>query len=623
LGIGDHQHPGPFSIVVDEKPGSGSNSVPGAPAGSTAEPARSSHSVQFYEQDEALLERLGEFIGSALGGGSSCIAVATAEHRRMLSERLSASGIHVSAAVDNGRLILLDAAETLQLFMVDGWPDGARFAAIMDGLLAEAALYARRRSRRVAVFGEMVALLWQEGKAEAAIQLEQLWNELAERHSFALLCAYPITGFGQENDEAAFRRICEAHSDVRPCESYGSLTSEAERLLIVSQLQQKAQTLQTELALRRNTEKALRESEAFTRSIVENSADCIKVLDSEGRLVYMSPPGQRALGIEDISSILGRRWTDFWRDGDRERASQAISEAQAGKVGSFQGTLVVGVRTTWWDVKITPILDAGGKVERLIAISREITELKQAQMALVEVEKLAAAGRLAATVAHEINNPLEAVTNFIYLAKTNPELPAEVYRQLEIADQELARVGHIAQQTLGFYRDTSHPRAIDVAELVADVISIYERKLRYKRLVLDGRVAPSLQIVARQGDLKQVLSNVLTNAIDAAPERGRIALRARPATNWRSGVPGIRITVADTGVGMSPEVQSKAFAPFFTTKAEVGTGIGLWITRNILEKQSGFIRCRTSQGPVSGTVMDLFLPFTAGEKTFPGSVCNI
>jgi PAS domain S-box-containing protein len=369
----------------------------------------------------------------------------------------------------------------------------------------------------------------------------------------------------------------------------------------------------TELGLRKTVEKALSESEKFSRSIVENSADCIKVLDCEGRLVYASPPCCRALAVTDVESILGRPWVSLWDEADRERVSAAISAARAGGVGTFQAASTAGDQIKWWDVKISSILDAQGEVERFIAISREITELKLAHDALIEAEKLAAAGRLAATVAHEINNPLEAVTNFIYLAKTTPGLPEDVYSHLDIADLELARVGNIAQQTLGFYKDTLSPRQVDVAALIDDVISIYARKMQHKKLAVDLQVARHLGIFCRQGDLKQVLSNLLSNAIDAGRNQGRIIVRAHRTTDWRSGLPGVRILVADNGAGMSPEVQARAFSAFFTTKADVGTGIGLWVTRNLLEKHGGSIRCRSSQAPVSGTVMNIFLPLALPE----------
>jgi PAS domain S-box-containing protein len=438
-----------------------------------------------------------------------------------------------------------------------------------------------------------------------------MWNELSRKHTFSLLCAYPMRGFGRTEDEVAFRHMCAEHSRVMPCESYGTLSGESERLLNISELQQKAQMLQGELDRRKKAEVALRQSEEFARSIVESSVDCIKVLDCDGRLVYISPPGLRVLGITDVDSVLNQRWVDFWDPADQERVAAAVTAAKMGGIARFEGCLFAADATTWWDVTVAPMRSEDGSVDRLLVISRESTEMKLAQAALMQSEKLAAAGRLAATVAHEINNPLEAVTNFIYLAKTSEGLPEDVHSYLEVADQELARVGHIAQQTLGFYRDSSSPRTFNVRGLIQEVVSLYERKLHYKKIVLDQQLDRDVSILARKGDLKQVLSNLLTNAIDAAEDDDRIILRMHRSRHWRSGEAGVRIVVADSGIGMSVETKAKAFSAFFTTKADIGTGIGLWVTKNILERWGGAIQCRSSQGVVSGTVMSIFLPLEA------------
>jgi signal transduction histidine kinase len=223
-------------------------------------------------------------------------------------------------------------------------------------------------------------------------------------------------------------------------------------------------------------------------------------------------------------------------------------------------------------------------------------------------------------MAHEINNPLEAVTNFIYLAMTAKGLPDEVCRHLEIADRELARVSQIAQQTLGFYRGTSNDRWISVSELIRDVLVVYDRKLAYKQIEVVVSVTPDLKLYGRQGELRQALSNLLTNAIDASRSGGKIWVRARISRRWDNdggaGADGVRITLADNGSGMSREVQKKIFVPFFTTKTEVGTGIGLWATRTLMEQRGGFLRFRSREGDGSGTVMSIFVPNGRSEPAF-------
>ena len=590
-----------------------------APVPGRAAPIHCSHAVQFYEDDAVFVDGLSEFVGSALGRGDACVVIATQAHRDGLAERLKAWGMDLSVPVHEGRYLSLDAAGTLARLMVDGWPDEERFYGVIEPVLLQARMAMARKSAPVVAFGEMVALLWVEGNCEAAIRLEQLWNEVARRHSFSLLCAYSLASFGKKADDVLFTRVCQEHDHVLPTESYTALRNEGDRLRMVSALQQKAQTLhaavadrEREAVERKRVEEKLRRTEEFAQKVVESSVDCIKVLDLKGRLEYMSPPGQRALEIDDISTFLGRYWIDFWKEEDRPRAQAALAMAQAGGVGSFRGdcATVHGTQKSW-DVKITPALDADGKIERLIAVSRDITQLKLAQMSLMQAEKLAATGRMAATIAHEINNPLEAVTNFIYLAKTSEGVPEDVCRTLDIADRELARVAQIAQQTLGFYRDNSQLKWVSLAELVQEVITIYERKLLNKRLTVEVEVDSRLKLLVKQGELKQALSNLLANAIDASSERGKLWLRARPTRNWTNGMePGVRITLADNGSGMTAEVQQRIFVPFFTTKIDVGTGIGLWVTKNLIEQQGGYMRFRSKQGLNAGTVMSFFLPLS-------------
>lgn len=592
------------------------NAVP-ADARPAASPC--SHSVQFYEDDSALLNSLSEFIGSSLGTGGSCVVIATAKHREELAERLQGWGIDVPFAIHNNRYISLDAEETLARFLVNDWPDEDLFQAAIEPALMQAKAGLCHKSQPIVAFGEMVALQWAAEKREAAIRLEQLWNQLAHKHSFTLRCAYPMGGQLQSD---MFLQVCAEHGTVIPAESYSSLGSEDERLRMVSSLQQKAQTLQAaveereqEILRRKSIELKLRRSQEFANKIVESSVDCVKVLDLEGRLEYMNTPGQRALEIEDIHMFLGRRWVDFWSEEDRPRAEAALAAAKAGGMGAFRGDCpTLGGIAKSWDVRITPALNGAGETERLIAVARDITELRKAQSAVLQAEKLAAIGRMAATIAHEINNPLEAVTNFIYLAKTAEDVPKEISGYLEIADQELARVAQIAQRTLGFYRDPAIHRRFGVADLIDDVMAVYEGKLRNKQLKAEILIDRELMLCTKQGEFKQALANLVANAIDASSVGGTLWLRAQSTRNWTNGMaPGVRITLADNGSGMTPEVQRQIFVPFFTTKADVGTGIGLWVTKSLIEKLGGYLRFRSRHGENGGTVMSFYLPHADKE----------
>ena len=235
----------------------------------------------------------------------------------------------------------------------------------------------------------------------------------------------------------------------------------------------------------------------------------------------------------------------------------------------------------------------------------DVTEQKLAETALLQSEKLASVGRMAATVAHEINNPLEAVTNCIYLAKRNPKLPPEVKEYLEIAERELQRVAHVAKQTFGFYREHSKPAKVDMHTLVEEVVELYHPKLTHKDICLSvkryGRCSETRAIA---GEIRQVISNLLTNAIDASAPKNAVKIRIRQVT--LNGCLYTRVTVADTGAGIPATNRNRIFEPFFTTKEAVGTGLGLWVSRKIVQKHGGKIRLRSLEG--KGTVISIFLP---------------
>ncbi len=254
----------------------------------------SEHFVQFYETDEFLLDSVSGFIGAGLGVGATCIVIATKTHREGLEERLQATGLDLAAASRRGTYLALDARETLSMFMVDGLPEPERFAEVIGSLIERAV----KGQRRVRIFGEMVAQLWMERNQEAAIRLEALWNELYHRsHSFSLFCAYPIHDFRGEGYGEPFTEICQQHSQVIPDESYTLLASPEERLRSITLLQQKALSLETEIAERRVVEERLRSSENRYRRLFEASTDGILMVDPHsGFIIDVNPSLLHILG---------------------------------------------------------------------------------------------------------------------------------------------------------------------------------------------------------------------------------------------------------------------------------------------------------------------------------------
>jgi signal transduction histidine kinase len=274
------------------------------------------------------------------------------------------------------------------------------------------------------------------------------------------------------------------------------------------------------------------------------------------------------------------------------------------------------------DFVYQPRRNADGKISGIIVLGVDMTESRRAEQLLLQSEKLNAVGRLASSIAHEINNPLAAVTNLLYLAQQSAVDP-DVKRYLEVAEVELKRVSAIANQTLRFHRQSTSPRPVSSEELIEATLPLYHGRLINAQVRVERRVRARYAVTCLDGEIRQVLSNLVGNAIDAMnPGGGRLLIRSRDGVDWTTGRRGVVITVADTGSGMSPDTRSRIFEPFFTTKGNRGTGLGLWISREIVERNLGTLRVRSLQSArASGTVFTLFLPGDAGESVLfsPGS----
>jgi len=263
----------------------------------------------------------------------------------------------------------------------------------------------------------------------------------------------------------------------------------------------------------------------------------------------------------------------------------------------------------YWNVNYSPICNANGDVEAITAVALEVTHQKKAENALIQSEKLAAVGRLASSISHEINNPLEAITNLLYLVSMSKDLPAGVRAYVSTAQNELSRVCQIATQTLRFHRQAVRATDITAAELVDAVLNLYQGRLANSGIRVEATYATTTRILCFENDIRQVLSNLIANAVDAMRQGGRLIIRAHDAID-QAGRKGIRLAIADTGHGMPPEVQARLFEPFYTTKDLNGTGLGLWISSEIVSRHQGRLTYRSTQHPVHhGTIFSLFLPW--------------
>ncbi|RXH57334.1 PAS domain-containing sensor histidine kinase [Granulicella sibirica] len=308
--------------------------------------------------------------------------------------------------------------------------------------------------------------------------------------------------------------------------------------------------------------------------------------------------------------VVGRTLTEMAPiEGLRELFDQVASGGPPVVNFPLEGTLINDPTDhRYWVVSYFPVLGSDGAIQGITASSLEITQQKKAELALIESDKLAVVGRLASSIAHEINNPLESVTNLLYLARNSETLDlAKGY--LESADHELQRMAAVTSQTLRFHKQSTSPQAITGEALIRSVLSIYQGRILNSGVQVQTRYRADSPVRCFEGEIRQVISNLLGNALDALAPGGSLFLRTRESTNYVTGQHGIALTLADNGSGMSPETIQKAFRPFYTTKGIMGTGLGLWICKEIIDRHNGAIQVRSRVG--YGTAFVVFLPYDA------------
>jgi PAS domain S-box-containing protein len=360
-------------------------------------------------------------------------------------------------------------------------------------------------------------------------------------------------------------------------------------------------------------EAALRESEERFRVTFNQAAVGMCQLTPDGTYLMVNHKFEEILGYPE-AEILGHKFHEFTSPEDLKNNNvEKLDAMLSGEISSctVEKRYVRRDGTQpWVQVTASLVRDVTNDPKYIIAVVEDITERRRAAEALRNSERLAATGRLAATIAHEINNPLEAVTNILYLLEQNKSLDDVAHSYARMAQEELSRVAHIARQTLGFYRNSTRLEAVQVSRLMDEVVALFAAKIRTHDVELRKELKADAPIDAFPGELRQVFSNLMANALDAVGRKGKMRIRITPARDRESlGQRGVRLTIADNGPGIARSDMSNIFQPFFTTKGAKGTGLGLWVTRGIIEKHGGSIRVWSSTRPgKSGTVFSVFLP---------------
>ena len=380
-------------------------------------------------------------------------------------------------------------------------------------------------------------------------------------------------------------------------------------------------TVNALLRMKRAEERARHEAmlaehaRAELAAVLSSMAEGLIQLDRTGRVVYVNATGAHMLGAtsEDLLGLLLREVVHARKSDENPKVSPCkLVEPLPRAVTSAETTFQTrDGRSLMVEYTSAPLIEEGGVTGAVVSF-RDISERKRAEEALRVTEKLATTGRMAATIAHEINNPLEAVTNLLYLIGHHPALNDTIKGYAAMAEQELARVTHITRQTLGFYRRSETPTQIKVSEILDSVLSIYSRRFDSGAITVVRKYRFDQPVHGFSGEIRQVFSNLLINAIEAVKEGGRIVLHVSPWRDWsqRGDLRGVRVAVADNGSGIPSERRAHIFEPFFTTKGEKGTGLGLWVSHGIVRKHGGMIRMRSSsEGEDTGTCFTVYLPF--------------
>jgi PAS domain S-box-containing protein len=581
------------------------------------------HFVQFYEDDAFLFDSVGEFIGSGLGGGHGALVLATAAHIEVLEERLQKQGIDVAAVKASGQLVLIEAATALAEFMVNDLPDPKRFRTVIGEKVEK--LSANRRSLRA--FGEMVALLWEEGNREGALQLEQLWNEMATSHSFALFCAYPMRCFQKEAQSESFFHICQQHTRVIPSESYAAKSNDDERLRAIALLQQKAAALENEIAERKRVEEKLRRTNQELTAFFENATIGLHWVREDGTIKWANKAEYELLGYTK-EEYLGRSIRDVHVDepaiGDilnRLSCGETLKDYEARlrcKDGSVKHVLINS--NVLWD---------GDRFIHTQCFTRDITEQKKAEQELREAkDKLTLANeelerrvaertaRLEETVAeleafsyslsHDMRSPLRAMHAHAsaLIEDCHAKLSDSEIGSLERIRRASSRLDALIRDVLAYSKVSQgqiHLQPIDLSTLVDDVILEQFHDSRAHISI----ERPLLSVSGHESYVTQCITNLLGNALKF------VARGAVPQVQVRTKLIGneVRVEVQDHGIGIRPEHRERIFQLFgrvYSEKDYEGTGIGLCIVRKAILRMGGEIGFTSEPG--KGTLFWFSLP---------------
>jgi len=371
-----------------------------------------------------------------------------------------------------------------------------------------------------------------------------------------------------------------------------------------------------QMRLREEHTAAIREREQWFRVTLASIGDGVLATDHAGKVTYVNEVAEELIGFKayELSEKPILEAFPIFNELTQKPAENPVQKVLAqGKVVGLANHTVLKHR----DGRLIPIEDSAAPIRNdanqiigVVLVFRDATHDRHSQELLRRAEKLAAAGRLASTMAHEINNPLEAVGNLIFIARNSPSVPPDVQQHLLIAEQQLGRVSHITRQTLGFHREHAVIEQVQLSSLVDSVLALYENKLQSKGIQVQRNFHEVPPITGFSGELRQLVANLISNAADAVPKQGNIWISI--VSEKSNGSSGAKLQVEDDGPGVPPENRNRIFEPFFTTKNDVGTGLGLWVVKEVVERHGGSVSVSGRNG-YGGAMFSVFLPAKAAE----------
>ncbi|HKD67293.1 MAG TPA: ATP-binding protein [Candidatus Binataceae bacterium] len=574
------------------------------------------HRVQFYEDESFLVKAVARLIGDGLGGGDAGVIIATAPHLREIENLLIAGVPDLDALRKGGQYVALDAVDVLSEFMAGEMPDQTRFKSSVGEVIRRAALASPRGYVRA--YGEMVSVLWSEGKRDATLALEDLWNDILRAHQVSLCCGYSLNDFSADTDGEVLLKVCAKHALVAPAESYTELATEQERLNSIIHLQQQAKALEVESAGRKQAERALNLRERELTDFLENAAEGLHRVGADGRIVWANAVQLRMLGYsaeEYVGSPLATLFErpevfeEFWRRLTQGEVVYDFPAALRCKDGAVKQVLIHS-SILWEEGKFIYtrcfIRDVSDRVRLEGELERRHAELAQADRQRNE---------FLAMLGHELRNPLSAVLNALTTARRN-EAGAEP--SVEIAWRQAGQLARLVDDLLDIGRITQgrislRKKPVLLGRIVEQAADDARFLVQARRHDLMLSIEPDIRVEADPARLCQVVFNLIDNAAKYTAPGGRIDVTVRS-----TGQEAI-VCVRDTGVGIAGDMLPHVFDLFAQAESTLdrsysGLGLGLTLVKRLVEMHDGRVAVR-SDGIGRGAEFELSLPMLPSSNS--------